>query len=168
MRYTIRHTFDIDADTFWNKLFFDPEYNSALFERYLKFNPYRVLELDRRPDGSIRRKLECAPPVEIPAVAKKIIGDSTSYVEDGLFDPKTRRFTIEVIPKMGADKIKSRGAIWVEPRGDKRIERMAEVDNEVKVFGVGKILEAFIEKETRATYDQSATFTQQWIAEKGL
>ena len=34
--------------------------------------------------------------MEIPAVAKKIVGDSTSYVEDGRFDPKTKRFTAEV------------------------------------------------------------------------
>lgn len=168
MRYTIRHTFDTDVDTFWNKIFFDPEYNSELFERYLKFTVYRVLELDRQPDGSVHRRVECAPPVEIPAVAKKIIGDSTSYVEDGRFDPKTKRFSLEVFPKVGADKIKSRVVMYAEPRGDKKLERVVEVDNEVKVFGVGKILEAFIEKETRASYDQSAAFTQQWIRDKGL
>ena len=34
MRYQIRHTFKTDADTFWNKVFFDTEYNSALFEKH--------------------------------------------------------------------------------------------------------------------------------------
>ena len=168
MRYTIRHTFNTDEATFWGKIFFDPAYNEALFQKHLKFNVYRVLELDKQPDGSVHRRVECAPPVEVPAVAKKILGETTSYVEDGRFDPKSRRFAVEVIPKVGGDKIKTRVSMWVEPRGDKKIERIVEVDNEVKVFGVGKIIEAFIEKQTRASYDQAASFTNQWIAEQGL
>jgi hypothetical protein len=168
VRYKITHLFNTDEATFWGKIFFDPEYNEALFAKHLKFDPYRVLELQNNPDGSIHRRVECAPPVEIPAVAKKVIGDSASYVEDGRFDPTTRRFTVEVIPKMGADKIKSHATMWVEPRGDKKIERFVEVDSEVKVFGVGKILEAFIEKQTRGIYDAASDFTNLWIAQKGF
>lgn len=168
MRFTIRHTFDIDEDTFWGKLFFDPAYNEALFQDYLKFNVYRVLELDHRDDGTVIRRTECAPPVEVPAAARKVIGDTTSYVEEGRFDPKTKRFTVQVLPKVGGDKIKTQVTMWVEPRGDKKIERIAEVDNSVKVFGVGKLIEGFIEKQTRGTYDSAADFTKRWIAEKGL
>jgi hypothetical protein len=168
VRYTIRHTFDVDADTFWGKLFFDPEYNKALFQDYLKFNTYRVLELEQRPDGGVHRRVECAPPVELPAVVKKAIGDNTSYVEDGRFDPSTRRFTVEVIPKLAADKIKTRVTLYTEARGPKRIERIVEIDSNVKVMFVGGVLEAFIEKQTRSTYDAAAEFTVRWIADKGL
>ena len=168
MRYTIRHTFNTDADTFWGKLFFDPAYNETLFNKHLKFNFYKVLELTHSPDGSVHRRVECAPPVEIPAVVKKVIGDSTSYVEDGRFDPRTKKFTVEATPKVGADRIQSRMTMWVEPRGDKKVERFVEVDSTVKVFGIGKMIEGFIEKETRASYDSAAAFTNQWIAEKGL
>lgn len=168
MRYTIRHTFNTDEATFWDKIFFDPEYNDALFVQYLKFNPYRVLELQKNPDGSIRRRIECAPPVEMPALAKKFFGETASYVEDGKFDPKTRRFTVEVIPKVGADRIKSRAAMWVEPRGDKKVERFVELDNEVKVFGVGRLLEGFLEQQTREFYDEASAFTNDWIAKKGF
>lgn len=168
MRYTIRHSFDIDADTFWNKLFFDPAYNQALFEGHLKFNVYRVLKLEHGSDGSVHRRVECAPPIEVPTVMKKIVGESTSYIEDGRFDPKTQRFTIEVTPKVGADKIKTVLTLSVEPRGTKKIERIAEVDTSVSVFGVGKLIEAFVEKQMRATYDSASAFTQQWIAQKGL
>jgi hypothetical protein len=168
VRYTISHVFEIGADGFWDKLFFDPEYNQALFADHLKFNTYRVLELDKRPDGSVHRRVECAPPIELPAVAKKVVGDSTSYVEDGQFDPKTRRFSVVVVPKVGADKIKTRVTLWVEPRGDERVERFAEVDNSVNVFGIGKLVEAFIEKQTRVTYDAAAAFTNAWIKQKSL
>jgi hypothetical protein len=69
---------------------------------------------------------------------------------------------------MGGDKIKTRVTMWIEPKGDKVIDRVVEVDNTVKIFGVGSVLEAFIEKQTRANYDAAAEFTQRWIAEKGL
>jgi hypothetical protein len=168
VRYQIKHTFNVDEGTFWNQVFFDPDYNQTLFERHLKFPVYRVLTLDKQPDGSVHRRVECAPPVEIPSVAKKIVGESTSYVEDGRYDPKRKRFEADVQLKVGGDKIKTKVAIWVEPRGDKRVERIAEIDNEVKVFGVGKILETFIEKQMRESYDQSAAFTNTWITDKKL
>lgn len=167
MSYTLRHTFDVDASAFW-KMFFDTEYNRALFEGHLKFNVYKVLSFEEKPDGSIQRRVECAPPIEVPAVAKKVIGDNTSYIEEGRFDPRTSKFHVTVIPKMGGDKIKSSLTLWIEPRGPKKVERLAEIDTRVSVFGAGKIIEAFIEKQTRATYDVAAAFTQQWIAQKGL
>jgi hypothetical protein len=33
---------------------------------------------------------------------------------------------------------------------------------------VGKLVEAFIEKTTRDSYDRAAKFTNRWIREKGL
>lgn len=168
MRYTIRHTFNVDADTFWGKLFFDPAYNEALFTQYLKFKQYKVLELQHDPDGSVHRRVECAPAIEIPAVVKKVIGDSTSYVEDGRFDPKSKRFSVNATPKVAADRFQTHITMWVEPRGDKKVERFVEVDSTVKVFGVGKVIEGILEQQMRSNYDQAATFTNQWIAEKGL
>jgi len=168
MKYTIRHTFNVDGETFWGRLFFDPAYNEALFRDHLGFSHYEVLELDKRPDGSVRRRVESAPKVEIPAMIKKVIGDSTRYVEDGRFDAKTQHFTVDVQPKVGADRFITRIIMWVEPRGDKKIERVVEVDSTVKVFGVGKVIELFIEQQMRANYDSSAEFTNKWIADKGL
>ena len=168
MRYTIRHTFNTDADTFWGKIFFDPDYNETLFLKHLGFTSYKLLELDKQADGSIKRRVECTPKVEIPAAVKKVIGDTASYVETGRFDPKTKRFSVEVQPRVAADRIKTKVSMWVEPRGDKQVERVVEVDSTVKVFGVGGVIEKLIENATRTSYDQAAAFTNQWIASKGL
>lgn len=168
MRYTIKHTLNTDVDTFWDKIFFDPEYNEALFKKRLKFKAYDVLALEKRPDGSVRRHIDCAPAMEIPAIARKFFGDTVGYTEDGVLDPKTRKFVTEVKPKMGADKVQMRVSLWVEPRGDKKIERIVEIDSNVKIFGIGKVVEGLIEKQTRDSYDIAATFTNQWIAEKAL
>jgi hypothetical protein len=168
MRYTIRHTFDTDEGTFWGKIFFDPAYNEALFLKHLGFQSYKLLELDKQPDGSVKRRVECSPKVEIPAAVKKVIGDSASYTETGRFDPKTRRFSVEVQPRVAGDRIKTKVTMWVEPRGEKKIERVVEVDSTVKVFGVGGMVEKLIEQQTRASYDAAAAFTNRWIAERGL
>ncbi len=168
MRYTIRHSFPISPEAFWTKLFFDPEYNRALFEGHLQFMLYKVLTLDTLPDGSVHRRVECVPKVEMPAAAKKILGETASYVEDGTYDKETGRFTADVLPKVGGDTIKTKVTLWLEPRGANEVDRIAEVDTTVKIFGVGKVLESFIEKQTRASYDTAAEFTVRWIADKGL
>ena len=168
MRYTIKHIFNTDVDTFWDKIFFDPEYNETLFKQHLGFVVYEVLELDKKEDGSISRRVRGVPRVEIPAAVKKVLGDSAGYTENGRFDPSSKRFSIEVIPNTAADKIKTRLTMWVEPRGDKRIERFVDVESEVKIFGVGKMIEGVIEKQTRDNYGRAAEFTNRWIADKGL
>ena len=168
MRYTIKHTLNTDIDTFWNKIFFDPDYNQKLFKERLKFKVYDVLALEHKPDGSVYRKTECAPPIEMPSMAKKVIGDSTGYIETGHYDPKTRRFNTDVQPKMGGDKIQMRVSIWAEPRGDKQIERFVDVDSNVKIFGIGRMLEGLIESNTRESYDIAAEFTNKWIVDKAL
>jgi hypothetical protein len=56
----------------------------------------------------------------------------------------------------------------VEPRGDKRIERICEVDISVNIFGVGGIVEKFVESETRDSYEKATVFTNDWIKKHGL
>ena len=60
------------------------------------------------------------------------------------------------------------GKFWVEPRGDKRIERICEVDISVNIFGVGGIVEKFVESETRDSYEKATVFTNDWIKKHGL
>ena len=72
-----------------------------------------------------------------------------------------------ITPKL-ADKIHIGGAFWLEPRGERKVERVCTIDIDVKIFGVGKVVEAFVEKSTRESYDRAATFTNKYIAEKGL
>ena len=168
MRYTIKHTIETDVDTFWSKLFFDAEFNRAMFVDGLQFTTYQVLEDVKEPDGTVRKRVECAPKIELPAAARKIFGNTVGYTEIGRFDPKLRKYFADVVPKVAADKVKTTSETWFEPRGDKRCERIVQVDTTVKVFGLGTLLEGFIEQQTREQYAKSAEFTNRWIREKGL
>lgn len=168
MRYRISHLTNTDIDTFWDKLFFDEAYNEALYSGHLRFSTYNVQKLEKQADGTVVKRVEAAPPIELPGTIKKVLGDFSSYIEDGVYNPKTRRYVVNVTPSTAADKVKTRVEVWCEPKGDKQCERIAEIDNEVKIFGVGKVVEKFIEQQMRDTYDKAAEFTNRWIAEKGL
>ena len=168
MRYTITHTIETDLDTFWNKVIFDAEFNRALFQDFLGFTTYRVVEDRTEPNGEIHRRIECTPKVELPAAARKIFGDNLGYTEVGRYDPKLRKYFVQVLPNVGGDKVKTTTEIWAEPAGDKRVERIVNVDNTVKVFGLGTLLEGFIEQQTRDNYARAAEYMNRWIRERGL
>jgi len=168
VRYTIKHTIETDIDTFWNKVFFDPEFNRSMFVDHLGFTTFNILEDRTDPDGTRHRRVECTPKVEMPAAARKIFGDSFGYTEVGHFDPVAKRYHVQVLPKVGADKSKTTTEIWAEARGEKRLERIVTVDNSIKVFGLGTLLEGFVEQQTRDSYAKAAEFTNRWLKEKGL
>ncbi len=60
------------------------------------------------------------------------------------------------------------GTLWVEPRGEKKIERICEVELEVNVFGIGGVVEKFIADTTRESYEKTALYTNDFLARKGL
>lgn len=162
--FTVRHTFrGVDVDGFWEKIFFDTEFNEQLYRRELGFTDYRVIEQHEDEKGVITRKVRQTPKSEAPAVVKKLVGDGISYTETGRFDPASKRWRYTIEPSKMADKIKIGGEFWVEHRGEDTVERICTVDLEVKVFGVGKAVESFIAKETKDSYEKAARYTQRYI-----
>jgi hypothetical protein len=168
VRYTIKHTIETDIDTFWNKVFFEPEFNRRLFIEHLGFTSYQVLEDRTDPDGVRHRRVDCVPKIELPAPARKVFGDNLGFVEVGRYDPAVKRYYVQVLPKTGGDKIKTTTEIWAEPLGDKRIERVVSIDSSVKIFGIGTLIEGFIEQQTRDSYARGAEYTNRFIREQGL
>jgi hypothetical protein len=167
VKTTFKHIFNTDVDTYWSKIFFDREYNNKLFHEILKFE-YELLELTEEPSGVRRRKVRIEPKTDAPAMIKKLVGDSIGYVEEGTFDPKAKKWNYKISTTKLTDKISISGTFWVEPRGEKRVERICEVDLNVKVFGVGGTIEEFIAKTTGDSYEKAWQFTNQYIASKGL
>ena len=98
----------------------------------------------------------------------KLVGGSITYQEEGRFDPTTNIWTYQISLSKMADKVRIGGKFWVEPRGEKRIERICEVDISVNIPLVGGTVEKFIEAETRASYEKTTVFTNKWVESKGL
>lgn len=165
---TLRHEIDTDEDTFWSKIVFNDTFNKEMFEGAMKFPSWKVLE-SKDDDAKLVRRTQVDPPVaDLPGPVKKVIGDKLAYTEEGTFDKKSKRYTFKVTPSTMADKTKVSGEMWTEKVGDKKVRRMCRISVEVKVFMVGGMVEDRILQDLRSSYDNSATYTNKYIAENGL
>jgi len=165
---TLRHEIDTDEDTFWAKIVFNEEFNKKLYEGALKFPGWKLLD-NKEDDLKIVRRVQVDPPVgDLPGPVKKVIGDRLAYTEEGTFDKKAKRYSFKVTPSTMAEKTKVSGELWAEKIGDKKIRRMCRISVEVKVFMVGGMVEDRIMADLRSSYDNSTTYTNQYIKENGL
>ncbi len=140
----------------------------GLYLEGLGFKNYEPIELKEEADGSKRRRFRAEPKSDAPAVVKKLVGDSLTYTETGSFDPKTKVWTYKVETSKMGDKIKIGGRYWLEPKGDKKVDRVCEVEISVDIFGVGGVVEGFIEGQTRESYEKATSYTNQFLRKKGL
>ena len=163
----LRHEIDTDVDTFW-KIVFDGEFNKNLYEGVLKFPAWKLLDV-KEDDAKLVRQVQVDPPVgDLPGPLKKLVGERLAYTEDGTFDKTSKRYTFKVTPSTMADKTKINGELWAEKVSDKKILRMCRISVEVKVFMVGSMVEERILSDLRASYDNSTSYTNQYIKENGL
>ena len=165
---TLRHDFETDEDTYWARCVFDAAFNTKLYIEGLKFPVWKLLD-SKDDDAKIWRRVQVDPPVgNLPGPVKKVIGDRLSYVEEGTFDKKTKRYSFKVTPSTMAEKTKVAGEMWVEKAGDKKITRVTKISVEVKIFMVGGMVEERILSDLRTSYDKGSVFTRQYIKENGL
>lgn len=166
--FRAEHVFNCSEATFWDKIFFDDEYNRRQFTDVLHFSLWK--EIERRDEGErIVRRVQAAPPLgELPGPLKAVIGESAGYEEHGVFDKQKRRYTVKVVPNKLADKLNIEIAMWTEPAGENRLRRIAEGTVVAKIFGVGGMLEKKMISDLERSYEKSAAFTNQFIQEKGL
>lgn len=163
---TIRHEFDCDEETYWDKCIFGVEFNERLYNDILKFPAYEVISQTNEADKRTR-KVRIEPPLgNLPGAVKKVIGDRLGYVEEGIFDKATKRYTFHITPSTMAEKTKTIGTLYCEKLGEKKIARIAKIKVEVKVFAIGGIVEDKIVGDLRASYEAAAKFTNQYVKEQ--
>jgi hypothetical protein len=66
-----------------------------------------------------------------------------------------------------SDKLFTSGTVRVEPIGDSKVRRIAEMSIEAKIFAVGGLIESSAEKQMRDGWDKSANFMNKFIEEAG-
>ncbi len=160
--------FECDPDTYWDKMFFDEEFNRSLFIDQQKYSRYEVTSLEKT-DGAIKRVVEVEPPaVDMPSAIKKITGGNLGYTEHGTWDRSTKRYTLTVKTQAIPKKIRISGEVWLEPLGEKRCRRIGAFKIEVKIMLVGKVAEGLLIKSMDKEFSVAADFTNQWIRDKGL
>src|SRR5262245_13305239 len=164
----IEHVFNCSAETFWEKVFFDEEYNRRLFKEELRFPVWRELKREDR-GGELYRVVEVVPHVgELPGPLKAVVGEGIGYEEHGTLDKKTHRYKVEVKPNKMADKVFVKLEMFTEPMGDKQCKRIVNVSVTAKVFGIGGMIEKRMISDLEKSYGKSARFTNTYVAEKNL
>lgn len=164
----IEHTYEVDEDTFWDRVFLDEEYNRRMYLEGLKFESYE-LKTQEESDTEVKRTIDLTPRLgDLPGAMKKVLGDNLSYLEKGVYDKSKRRYRVDVVPSTLPSKIKVTGELHTEPVGDKQCRRIFEADVEVKVLGLGKLMEKRIVEDLQKGYSRGARFTNDYVREKGL
>ncbi len=166
-RVVIEHKIHCSEKTFWD-LFQDDEYNRTIFMEQLQFERWEIV--DRKESGDlVERKVEVEPKVgEFPIAVKKAIGEKIAYREEGTLDKSVPAYRFEVFPAVLADKFKVSGQQTTRVLDEKSVIRRFEIEVQVKVFGVGGLVEKAIIKDLRRGYDLGAAYTNDYIAKHGL
>ncbi len=162
-KFTLTHEINCDVDTFW-KVFFDKSFNDKLYSEALGFPEFKVVE-QNETDQKLTRKVAAQPKMEVPGPVAKLLGSNIRFTEEGTFDRASKTWRWKTIPSSLADKIRNEGTLRVEAAGPNKVRRIAEVEVEAKVFGLGGLIESSAEKQLRQGWDESAVFMNKYLGE---
>lgn len=166
MEFTVRDRYACSAERFWSEVFFEEDYNRPLYLEALQFQAFDVLTLSAEPNGDRTRRVKVMPRLDAPAPVRKVIGDALTYIEEGRYDAAQGRWSTRIVPSVMPDKISIRSDMWMDPVGDHECDRVAHFQVNVRVFGLGKIFERFVEKTLRESYAEAARFTNTWLMKR--
>lgn len=156
----------LSETTYWNTLFLDEAYNNRLFLERLHFSAYRVKSQQTIGDET-HRVLYATPPMgDLPGALKKIIGDSVSYEERGVFKLATRRYEFTVVPSTLADKVTIQGSLHLEPTSDTSCRRIFEATIVARILFVGGVLEKKIASDLERSQRAAARFANEFVKEQ--
>jgi hypothetical protein len=164
----IEHRFDCSVNTFWERIFFDEEFNRGMYLKHLQFQDWKVIE-QRETDAELIRLVSVTPKVgDLPGAIKSLIGDTLTYKEQGTYDKRNRHYRVTVVPSALADKISVTGDTWAEELTPTQCKRIFVASVTVKVFGVGGIIEKRIIADLQLSYNAGAVFTADYLKHVNL
>lgn len=166
-RVRIEHTFDCSEKAFW-ETFLQLDYNKEMFCQRLKFRRWEVLHFERT-DAQVTRVVQVEPYIpDMPAPIKKVLGDNIGYKEEGVLDLTKNSYSLTVVPARLADKILVSGRQFTEAIEEHRCRRIFDATIEVKIFGIGSLIEKNIVSDMKKSYDIGSTFTKNYMQEHGI
>jgi hypothetical protein len=141
MRIHCEHEIALPAEAFW-ELLHAPHYEAAV-ARAVGLREYRELERREEPDALYRRlQVEADAPAALAAVLRRLgLEGPLGYVEEQWRSRTQREVRWRMTPGALAERARIEGVVRVEPRGRARCVRVLEGVVELRVFGVGGMLE---------------------------
>ena len=160
--FTCRHVMNCTPEQFWERVHHNPEFNQELYVDLLGYG-YELIEDDRQTG---KRRSHIIPKVDAPRALVAALGDSIAFDEHGQLDRSGDApvYRFNIIPGVWPDKITVRGQMTVPPAGEGKCERVVDFEVGCSAFGIGGLFERFVSKEVEKSYEQSAGFTNAFMA----
>lgn len=163
MKFHADHVIDGISLADYGELYFEEAFNVALCH---------AVKLDRktlkfeRSGSRIVRHVHVEPQGrEIPAPVAKVLGHSRfAYVDELEFDLATNQGSWKILPSIFPDKVTAGGTLRFADQGG-AARRIVDGSVEVRVFGIGGIVERFICADAEKSYADAAEFTRRYLRE---
>jgi len=156
---TIRQLLDCPEKEFWDRIFASEDFNRYLYEG-LGFG-YELQEWN--PETGYRRA-KISPTHQMPSAVAGVLGERFSYVEEGTFDVRARRYDFRVIASSATDRIRTKGAVTVEEVSAHQCERRVTLEIGVDILGLGRLIEAYLVATTREQYVKNAALVNEYLS----
>lgn len=156
----VENEIDCTPSQYWERIHGDDAFNRALYLDHLGHG-YEQLVNDSEK-GIFKAHIQPSP--DAPALVLKVLGDAFSFVEDGVFDAQTRVYRFKITPSTLPNKIGTEGEMRVESVGDDRCRRVVDFTFHARIPGLGGVVEKFLAKTTKESFEVSAAFANQWLS----
>ena len=164
MKFRVEHTFKDIGLTEYEQLYFDEPFGIALCKAVKLI---RTLEKRELKGDKLVRVVRVGPDREIPPTVAKILGASRiEYTEHIDYKMGSFHGTWKTISSIFTDKVDAHGTFGFA-EDDDGVSRVVEGEVNVKVFGVGGVIERFVVADVERSYKDAAQFTQKWIDSGG-
>lgn len=162
MKFRIEHRFTgVDVDRFV-EIYFSEAFNDAVAP-ISGMKERRLVAQTTDDQGLVHRRVRLAPAVPIPAPLERVVaGRAITYDEVSVYDPRTKSARYSIDHKAG-DRLRAEGVITFLADGPDAARRVIDGEIDVRIFGVGALVERFIETEVKKGYDAIGRFLQGWI-----
>ena len=144
------------------EVYFSEDFNNAVAP-VSGLRSRQLVEEKIDTDGVRHRRVRMRPKVTLPGALKKFVSEEQiHYDEVSTYDPIRHEVRFH-IDSAGKDRVSVGGTIRFIATGE-GVRRIIDYDIDVKApFGVGLIVEKFIEAEVQKGYGRLATFLQDYL-----
>jgi hypothetical protein len=156
MKLSLEYGWDCTPEQFW-ALYFDRDFAVRLHLEALGSTSAEIVSQEGDLTNGLVRTLRYGQRPPMPGPVRKIFGEEVVTTEVSTYDPATSTTTFTMTPGTMADKTHIDGSIAFAVNDGSTVETFM-LDARVKIFGVGPVVERFIESQARAMQEKSVEF----------
>jgi hypothetical protein len=156
MKLSLEYGWDCTPEQFW-ALYFDRDFAVRLHLEALGSTSAEIVSQEGDLTNGLVRTLRYGQRPPMPGPVRKIFGEEVVTTEVSTYDPATSTTTFTMTPGTMADKTHIDGSIAFAVNDGSTVETFT-LEARVKIFGVGPVVERFVESQARAMQEKSVAF----------